>query len=335
MIATHETNPNTATIMNTFQRLPLLAASLLALVSAVRAQNAYLETIPVTVLWNFNITGVSGTTLGPAPLDPAAVAEIDPERLRPVDRITTENGVPIIYSKGTGNQAFLIKHLLRAMVDRDEPLITKKDAESDRWELTAVREPQTSVAGVTTTPYQLFLTRKDPTVIGRPGMVRPLSALETGITLTLGPSSAKTTEVISGGIVIKASGSVTTSFTLTFSSVFYDDPRYPLLPFNPEEETPVAGDDYWSKRNTWFAYASGYMTYAIRSTPGPIAAVLPTKIKATGVGTWSHLFEDLAPDAENSGENFAYGGAAPLSLKMGEVKYQNRNLFPGFATDTR
>lgn len=346
--------------MNTLSRLSFLAASCLALASAVRAQNAYLETIPVTVLWNFNITGVTGTTIGSEPLTPDQLAQIDPDKLRPVDRVTTENGAPMGYPAGSGTQAFIVKHLLRALLDRDEPLITEKDAESTRWELTAVREPQTNFEGVTSEPYQIFLTRKDPTVVSRPGQVRPvgvlgevelnpaivlsneesITSINTGLRLTLGASIGnKVTETLVDGAVTKATGSVTTAFSLTFGSVFFDDPRYLLLPFpspteeEPEPELPVAGVDYWSKRNVWSASATGYMTYSLRSTTpsaGNPAALAPTKIKATGVGSWIHVFQDLNPENANSGADFRYGGIAPLSLKMGEVKFQNRNLFPGF-----
>jgi hypothetical protein len=357
MIARHPATANTtAPIMNTLSRLSLLAASCLALTGAARAQSAsYLETIPLTFLWNFNLTGVSGTTIGNEPLTPEQLAQIDPDRLRPVDRVTTENGVPIGYDKGSGNQAFLVRHLLRALLDRDNPTITEEDAASTRWELTAVRAPQTSLEGVTSTPYQIFLTRKDPTVIGRPGQVRPvnvqtdvplqpsageLTAINTGLSITLGASVANVTETLAEGVVTKASGSVTTAFSLTFGSIFYDDPRFPLLPFDspteedPEPKIPVAGVDYWSKRNVWSASATGYMTYSLRSTTPSAnnpAAVAPTKIKATGVGSWFHIFQDLNPENANSGNDFSYGGIAPLSIKMGEVKYQNRNLFPGFS----
>jgi hypothetical protein len=190
---------------------------------------------------------------------------------------------------------------------------------SGRWEITAVREPQNTVAGCAGTPYSLFLTRLEYT------RGRPSRNYDTGFRIEPIYTAGNSTETLAAGVVTKATGNYTTHFRLVFDSSYYSDPLYLL---DPEARADaIEGEDYNTKLQYWGAFGTGYMTYSIRSTPGPIAAVLPTKIKITGHGTWLNIV------GNDEGYPIVYPGIAPLSIKMGEIKYQNRNLFPSFSSN--
>ncbi|MCU0793217.1 MAG: hypothetical protein MUE42_10315 [Opitutaceae bacterium] len=311
--------------MKTFPLLAL-ASVLLGAASVAHAQlSSYVETVPITLRWNFNITGVSGTTLGPRPvvIPEGGLAAIDnPDSLRPVDRITTENGKPIVFAEN-GDQQFFVTQLFSDRVTRltkqvdalsdqlenpdlTEPEIAGIEAQIDaleleiadlnrirsgRWELTGVRAPQTSVAGVRSTPYQIFLTRIEP-LAGRPSR-----SLLTSLELTPLASVANTTETLTDGRATAASGKVTTHFALGL---------------NAEVDATT----------TWLAQGSGYMNYSVRITRGAVAAdraVLPTKITATGTGSWTKIMEFAS-----------FGGTAPFKILIGEPKLQSREFFPEF-----
>ncbi len=302
-----------------------LASLFLALLSSASAQLAnYVETVPITIRWNFNITGISGTTLGPKPVAVSANGIEDPDSLRPVDRITTENGRVITFSEN-GTQQFFVTKLIENEITQlklqleplnealaettDEAAIAAIEAQIEpiqdeidylsenltgRWELTGVREPQTSVAGVASTPYAIFLTRIDAVAAGRPGRT-----LLTNLQLTPLASVRNTTETLSGGRAVAASGKVVTHFSIGFAS--------------QSDET-----------TTWLAHATGYMKYSVRITRGAVLAdraVLPTKVTATGTGSWVKVLED------NS-----FGGTGPIKILIGEPKIQARALFPEFDT---
>lgn len=323
--------------MNTFRRLSLAASVLFALAPLARAQTPYLETAPLSILWNFTNTGVSSNTTALTPL--TAGAE-DPDKLKPIDRITTEVGRLIVHTEDNGNQAFFVKHLLRRILEdaayeaRDLQISNAnpnrlelledridylKDELEGKWEITAVREPQATVAGAASTPYSLFLTRIDST------RRRPSRSFDTGMRIEPIYTAGNSTETLNNGVVTKATGTYTTHFRLVFDSWYASDPLYLVAPENRPDVTP--GIDVDSLGKFWFAFGTGYMTYTIRSTPGPIAAVLPTRVKITGHGTWVNIV------GTETGYALPYSGIGPFSIKMGEVKYQNRNMFPEFQPD--
>lgn len=383
--------------MNSFLRLPLLATALLGLAtSPAHAQTAaYVETASLSILWNFTATGISGTTIGPTPIEPGAPGAIDPDKLRPADRITTDTGSLIVHTLGNGNQAFFTAQLIRSTleryaeeyralaIERDEELkpvkediketedaiaavnnqlsatvdpearaaliATRTNLEAQladlkldvlvieneyaprlaslenniaylkreatgRWELTSVREPQSTVAGATSTPFKVFLTRIEPSR-GR----SPTRTFDTRLRIIPLYSAGTSVETLSSGLVTKATGSYTTHFRLAFSSLFTTDPLSALD--EEDRATAIEGEDYNTAGDIWFVAGTGYMTYSLRTTPGPLAAVLPTRVKITGHGSWSHLI--FTPDTGSS-----FSGIAPLSIKMGDIKYQDRHLFP-------
>jgi hypothetical protein len=385
--------------MKTLSRLSALASGLFAFSSsALLAQTPYLETSSVSILWNFTITGVSGTTIGPKPIVLGAPGAIDPDALRPGDRVTTDIGTPITYTVDTGNQAFFVKQLVRAVLERyatqskglveqfldaAAPVLTSiedtesaiaaianqlaivtdpavradllanratleatllqleadlAEIESDylpdialledrikylkreadgRWELTAVREAQQSVAGVANTPYAIFLSRIERVR----GYVSP--TFDTGMRIEPIYSAGDSVETLVDGRVTRATGKYTTHFRLEFGALYASDPLNGIDFLDRATKEP--GADYATAGDRWDAEATGYMTYNIRSTLGPLAAVLPTKIKVTGHGSWSHGI--VKPDEPT----LVFNGIAPLSIKMGEVKFQNRAMFPEFA----
>ena len=335
--------------MHTLRRLSFFTAGLVCSASIACAQSAsaYLETAPLSILWNFTITGVANST---TPLAPLVEGVDNPDIIRPTERISVDTGLYITYTNDNGNQAFFVKHFQRKILEefaessrtlsgqaKSLPDGTEKDEiledieffESEiaylkgeidgRWEITAVREPQNTVAGCAGTPYSLFLTRIEYTR-GRPSL-----NYDTGLRIEPIYTAGNSTETLTSGVVTKATGSYTTHFRLVFKSDYYTDPLYLLTREARAEAIP--GKDYNTKLQRWEAFGTGYMTYSIRSTPGPAAAVLPTKIKITGHGTWLNVVGNA------EGYPIPYRGIAPLSIKMGEIKYQNRNLFPAFTSN--
>ncbi len=424
--------------MQPILRHVLAAAALAFSGTALRSQVYYVETAPLTFLAGFTTTGISGTTIGPKPVP---VGVIDPDALRPVDRVTTDIGTLISYSVGNGDQAFFTKQLIRAAAERyaesyrelaqqlansigsveEKAAATRgliKDTQSDLdlalalyatnaakvdaldtliagtedpdkiadltaqrnalanaqpgiasaiedykallaayetrlaqylaeiasenaeytprlnalearidylnrhkdgpWELTALRAPQASVEGVITTPYQIFLTRIERTRGSG-------HSFDTGLRLTPIVSAANTTEVRNGDRVVRASGTVTAHFRLEFENFYATNP---LSAVKAEARAKaVEGETYNSAGEFWMLGGSGYMTYSIRSTPGPLAAISASKIRITGHASWSHLIWD------SEGLGGAFGGVAPFAIKMGDAKYQNRGLFPDFQPD--
>lgn len=303
----------------------ILPLSLLALPALTRAQTPYLETAPLSILWNFTLTGVTDKT---TPLAPDPVGTTDPGKLRPVDRVTTEVGRLITYSVGNGNQATITAKIIDDLIHRHTATVTSLTEEAGnlpdgpekalllsqiaqheytveyletekggRWELTAAREAQSTVEGALSTPFQVFLSRIEPTR-GRPSLIFPVPGLRieplgyvTNSTETLYAGPA--TDTLQPGRLQKVAGTATMHFRIEFESI--------------------------AEKEYWLAFGSGYLTCTLRSTPGPLAAVVLTKQAITGHGTWWHVTEDSA-----------YAGIAPLSIKMGAIKYQNRHMFPGF-----
>lgn len=379
-------------------QLSFLSTLLLPCISAFADVPPYLETAPVTILWSFNQNFTSSTNIGTTPVpvpEEGLEAIIDPEKLRPVDKITTENTAPKTYSEN-GDQKFFIKHLIRARLEdyaeeaktyeagideaaknvtttetalaavvaalntvgSDERLqqllaqqvtltaalatfkaqYNAKVAQNEsaisaiearifylkkrldaRWELTAVRPPQTTVEGITTEPYKIFLTIIDGVVSGRPAFNFP-----TSLTLTPIASVGAYSETLNLGRVTKATGTMTTHFSLTFESFYATDPLY--LKESGSRGAAVEGEDYNTSGSEWDIHATGYMTYTIKSTKGTEPAVVPSKIKVTGYGSWHNQIFDT--------EGFLnYGGTAPLRITIGEAKFQNSNMFPDYGTD--
>lgn len=322
----------------------------------------YLETAPLSIQWQFNTTGVSGTTLGPKPRPVDSAGNItgieDPDTLRPFDRITTEKGSVITYSEN-GDQAFFVKHLLRAVIENGSQGLTEQEL-GDRWELTAVREPQTTVQGAATTPYAIYLTRIQPTAAGgriswtydthdlpvttaEPGFgddpetedvveetapaFLPI-VIRTGLFLTFDQFAGNYTETVTGGRVTKASGSITVAFSLGFVSVFAKDPTY-LADLDGK-----LGQDYHSQVDIWTAAATGLMTANVRTTSSALPAVTLTNVKLTGHGSWDKEILDFTPYLKKGYYLVSgYSGLAPLSIKIGAPKFQRRELFPNFGTN--
>lgn len=340
------------------------AAALFALAPFASAQTPapYLETAPLSIIWQFSLTGVSGTTLGPTPRPVGADGSIagvdDPESLRPFDRVTTEKGVPITFSEN-GDQSFFVKHLLRAVIENNSQGLTKEEL-GGRWELTAVREPQTTVLGAATTPYAIFLTRIEPTAAGgRISRSYDTAGLEvittgtdfgddpattdvvedsapvfvpvninTGLFLTFDQFVGNYTETLTEGRVTKATGSVSVAFSLRFRSIFAADPTY--LATDPEAKLGV---DYHSKVDDWFAFANGIMTATVRTSASALPAVTFTNVKLTGHGSWDKYSTDFSPFLEEGAVLVSgFGGIAPVSINIGTAKFQRRELFPNFGS---
>lgn len=188
---------------------------------------------------------------------------------------------------------------------------------SDKWELTAVRRPQTTLAGVMSEDYRIFLTRIDP-IQGR-----TIQGFDTGLRLVNNYSAPKTAETFSGGTLVKVAGTVTSYFTLEFDSMYAADPLY-LLPA-ASRATAVDGTTYNTNGEKWQVFGGGYMTYSVRNTVGTPTAVAPTKATITGYGSWYRTAFSVTDGWEDH-----FAGIAPLNIKMGEVKYQRSEYLPEF-----
>ena len=383
--------------MKTFLQASLLSATIAFSTAHLRAADSvtpYLEAAPVSFLCNFTLTGLSSSRV-PLPVGGAGV--LDPDKLRPLDRISTDVAAPIVYAVSNGDQAFFVKHLLRAAIERfaqqyksiaenqanaladvsneiieieaniaainaelgattdpaaRETLNTQKTAltatlatknaefdaiaapynaslaevdakieylkteASDQWEITSVRNAQSTLSGAASTPFALFLTRTDR-------IQRGISqTFDTGLRLVPIYSSGASTETRSSGTLTKVTGSYVTHLSLDFTSFYANDP----LSAVSREDRAVAqeGEDFNTSGEFWRIDASGYMSYTLRSTPGPVIAIYPSGIKLTGHGSWEH-YPDLTSTNPPS-----YAGIAPFSIKIGAVKYLNRNIFPEF-----
>ncbi len=342
-------------------RLPLLSGLLAfggtILAAAAPTVTPYLETTPITILWNFQITGVSNPAIPASKAAPSLDGVLDPSQLLPAPRVTTEVGAPFVYPKGNGTQAFFIKHLLRMLVENGT--IDKKQL-ADNWELTAVRNAQYSVDGLATTPYAIYLTRIDRLVKFGPmtsylspvetapiydtSIVTPvvdpdtgditselstgpqIDSINTGLVLTLGKYVGNYSETYSNGKISKASGSVTCAFTLSFASAFYEDPKYLLT--TAAQTLAQPGVDYNVSRNIWGMRATGYTTFNVVTKPGVQPSLYAQTTKFNGVGSWYHAYDNLNPDSTQL--PFLYGGVAPVSIHMQTPRYQSRYLFPDF-----
>jgi hypothetical protein len=203
-----------------------------------------------------------------------------------------------------------------------------------RWELLAVREPQRTVEAAGHAPYKIFLGRID----------RPLRIItrtfDSGLRIQPYFSVGATTETLVNGGVTRAIGTgCTTVFEIEFDRdldpatlpseidfEFADDPLHLL----PQEALPFAepGVDYNKKLVRWVSFGSGYMTYGIRSTPGPLAAVLPINVRMTGHGSWGRETATVVDGVTTFTDGRS--GVTPFAIKMGDVKFQHRNLFPDF-----
>ncbi len=296
---------------------------------APAASTPYLETMPATFLWKFNITGVGSSRI-PEPIETTVIE--DPEALIPTDRITTDTGAPVTYSGGNGNQAFFVQHLLRAVLedyavrsveteDADEATRLEGEIEylkkhlNDKWELTLVRLPQASVAEALNSPYWVFLSKIDFL------QNRALRAYDTGMRIVPKYSAGTITETLGSETVVKVAGNVTTYFQLEFESTYGADPLHAVD--LDARRTNYETKSYNTSGERWHAFGRGYMTYTLRSTAGAPLAVAPAKMKATAFGSWIHTIF--------STEDFeTFGGTAPLSIRMGEVKYQRSEFFPDF-----
>lgn len=244
--------------------------------------------------------------------------------------------------------------------EEDEEPEVVRAAQIDRaalplnWQLIAVREVPRTVAELATNPYKLYISVIDRVRGSGNIPVDELSAEEppdrfdeslplgfrlinTGMTLTLGQWAATgvTTESYTDDIVTAATGKVTTAFRLDFGAVYYDDPRH-----SRADNPPPALNTYHLKRNVWSMSATGHLTYNIRSIPAAAAAhssdlplagsFVATNVNMTGTGQFIHAYRELDDKFVEKDNFFTFAGLAPLKVKMGNIQYQNRNLFPDF-----
>jgi hypothetical protein len=206
-----------------------------------------------------------------------------------------------------------------------------------RWELTAVRAPQRTVDAAARTPYSIFLSRIDRT------RRNPTRTFDTGLRINPFFAVGSSVETLDANGVTRATGNYTTHFEIRMDPSFSgteagyvnfivaDDPLHLV----DKEDLALAepGVNYNKQLVRTVTFGSGYMTFAIRSTPGPLAAVVPTKIRITGNGTWLRHGESIDDDGFTTFID-PKGGITPFAIKMGEAKFQSTSLFPDFSSSS-
>lgn len=330
--------------------LALLLPALLLPAASLPAQlapSAFVETTTLTFGWGFTQTYVSNaSTNGPA-LPGEAV--INPEDLPEgfdeyTDTLTarpyTASDAAATPTPGSNKQ--IINLLLQRMVREGK---VSKEALGYRWQLIAVRELPRTVKELATNPYYVMLSSQPSnvsvaSVIEAPAYTtEPVDddpfpryfSVDTGIRITLGQFSGNYTEASYDDVnqrFRRASGSVSTAFTIDFGALFYEDPRYAL---EKPENTPKF--NYHLKGNYWEAYASGLINYTIRSSTSG-SSFIASKATATGTGWWRHTRWETAYKDDNPvrvsdpDKSYRYSGTAPLRVTMSTIQYQKRSLFP-------
>jgi hypothetical protein len=168
------------------------------------------------------------------------------------------------------------------------------------WELTAVRAPQRSVSSSGTSNYVIVMTSLDPVAVGRPGY-----PFDTGLRIELLGTAANTTETISSEALTAARGNQRTHFKFEYE-------------FYGRQE---------SRGNFWRNEVSGYLSYDVRATKGPISVVMPTKLQISGTGFWFQQAVTFDKDGFIVEYITPYAGVSPMKAVMGAVKYQDEALF--------
>ena len=331
----------------------LLAALAVGGVANAQSQSPYVETTSLTFLWNMVRTTIGSTTI-PAGVSPGT--GLDPSLYNPDLPISTDTGGHSLMTEGQptpiGAQPFFIEQISQALIrarvtqdgsgNRGTALITRKEQLPARWQLLAVREAPKTVEEIATNPYKIYLSvldRTDNNAPRDPLAVDSYSAeiapdiigdiWPTGMTLTLGQWAASGTvkETQPQDYVTVASGKVTTAFTINYGSLFYEDPRH-----NAQDNPGI--HQYHLKRHAWNMFASGHIVYNIRSVPSPSGgAFMASNVSLTGTGGFHYIGTTVEIENEAIKRiviNSNRAGLAPLTIKMSNIQYQDRRLFPGF-----
>lgn len=319
---------------------------------SAQVQTPFVETTTLTFFWGFSQTYIS-TGSGSLPALPGE-GTTDPGTLPSDSQIFTDTGRIQAYTgpssgsfapAGANSQiiGFLVQKLIR------EGALVRAQADYN-WQLTAVREAPYNVTELARNPYRLFLTaiertsggsitRPVPSYANEPITDDPQTArnvgvtnYDTGMTLVLGEHSGTYSESLFSDTnkVQQANGSVSTAFTLNLGARYYEDPKH--LQNDPKG---APGEfNYHLRRNLWTAFASGLITYNIRTVPGPLPTFIASNVNATGTGYFTHARSEVeyvngALRLKLLPATYSYAGIAPLRLNMSNVQYQKRNLFPG------
>lgn len=292
------------------------AATLLALALPAQTQAqvrpAYLEVVPLTIKWTRTTSAItrSRTTEVTTGTDPVAM-------------ITTDTVRPVVDLGPIGNYSdFLVQfgQNVGVFAPVDWNFQGNRNIITD---LVAVRLPARSVEEFATNPYHIYFTatdRRTRTYPFAPALVD--DAVETGsiptptgLTISLGEYFGRTTEVFDNqGRLFSATGTISTSFKVDYSSSFY--PSFPSL-------TP---------RHMFLMTARGTAIYTIRTVKlnkdvGTPAFLAPAATTLRGIGYHAHdYFESANPITPN----YTHLGLAPVSIVLGAAKYIAQERFPDF-----
>jgi hypothetical protein len=303
-----------------------IALSIVLSATGLRAQSTapYLETVSVTIVAPFYDTGIVTTDTAGKPL-PAALPD-NPDSLPITDRVLQDSGTIILNPTGSVDRVFFAKQFLRqskeiyalralqnASFEVYVKAITK--IEDSVIQITGVREPQLSVEGALSAPYQLYVTVIDRTDAGvmqaipTPFFLRPLHYV------------TSSSETLAGAAVTRATGNFTIHYSLYMFSRFADDPLSSVELEDGARQTAFNEGEYNKSGTDWTISATGLATGTLRTTIGENPAVTLSKISLSGHGSWLEL---IFGEEDNTD---ASAGVMPIKIKIGESKFQRRDLF--------
>lgn len=291
-------------------KLKLALGLTLGLLVGTRAMaqqtSPYVETVPVTLEWVLNTNKLQDGTPGGKIVPFKEITE-DPKQLNPVGAVKTDVIKPGIYTET--DKRFLIKWLVTELSARrsklKQPAIPSPT--SGTWELTAVREPQSSIEGALETPYTLFLTRIDKQAGGT-----QTYSLADIVTLNLtGGSGAFAESRTQDDTLVKATGTASCGVEL-------------VMNFRSKYVQKTVNGEYMGEGRT--LVAAGTLTQSLKNTSG--GAVYPVSGMFTSIGSWEEF------EIESNGDTTVFAGNGPVKMKLGTAKFQSRSLFPEFTSAT-
>lgn len=338
--------------------LALFSAAALLPALPIHAQTPFVETTTLTFYWGLTNDYVTNAFTS-IPTLPELVV-FDPDALPTgvetyTDTLTPRSYTGSPYGKfapALANQQ-IVQLLLQRMLRNGT--LSKEELEY-RWQLTAVREAPRTVKELATNPYRVFLTgqasnssKSSPIVEATTYGAEVVSddpilpsyldssptfpstvTVDTGINITLGQFTGNYNETLwnnSETIVLNASGTATTAFTVDFGALFYDDPRHAQS--EPKNDPTF---NYHLIRNYWQASASGVINYGVSTIKAPLPTFVATKVTASATGWFYHDHTEI--EYVNNFPRYklrpaSYGGAgiAPLRVTLSNIQYQKRTLF--------
>ncbi len=315
--------------LSAYSALAAVSSGLIGFVAPARAQEVpapvdpeFVEVVPFTIMWTRTVSDVVQTRTAETPISDGDLTTPDP-----VAPVTTETVKPIRDLGPVGLYSDLLNQAGQHNAFTVNGDWNYEGTRNFYLDMVAVRAPARTVKEFATNPYRIYLTSRDRRTgayFETPPMLPDVTdlvttPLEYGMTLSFGEYFQRTTENFdASGRVSNASGTISTSFKLDYSSNWFPNWPTSLLP-----------------RHMFLMNARGTAVYSIRtiklpakaSEPGYQPAFLaPAATTLRGVGYHAHDYFENA----TSRANYTHLGLAPLSITLGSAKYVSRSVFPDF-----